>query len=1068
MPTNPQLQASEDPFAEFGGRADPAPPQDQLEGSSDPFVEFGGQADQPLGADPFAAFGGQADPTPTAGPTQPEAAARGRSTFEQVSAGAARGLKEAWAPYWVTPQESTRPLTGAETAASLTANVGSSLVVPAIGAAIGAPFGGPAGAALGATIASTLYGLYSGIGSEVMRAKALGEAPSPLRAAGHVALEINPLLKSAGAAARAARAAAQVGGAVALERAYGTKDPAALAVAAFGGAVPVILTKGFRPDRTFAPPQAAEAAVRALSGADGAPGLASKAAERFAKLKPEELVPQTDDSGFRRWLVGAPADLSDAKVTERFDELWVRHRPEAQQNAWARWKMDRVLVDEAEQLAKRQHEILTGKPLQEQTSAVGRIMKDGQLVANDVDEKLGTNIVGVLDSFSRSKDAFSLAATEAYKVGARAQQLSRGLRGVSETSIGRALAADWEKIPAAEAKLLRSEQGTKVLDAWRGAFDSVFKQVQAAGYEPGRISNYFPLQALRGADLGLALERGVEQLRARAVKAGAGQLRELASDPDSQAFLKFISERLKKPIDALDNRDILTAPKTLMTQELKTGTGYDPTTLHLRAGELPDQVREWRPGQMLTSYINNNLKAVYMTDAFRSMGSHVRMLDTLGLTKTADFYRRYLQDMSGIARGAPAFLHEQAEQVRLWGRRLADQGGLTGTAGRAAAAVPDFMATLQSSLYPAYLGWNLRAAARNLTQLWATAAPEIGGGYGYSLALRGAMAAGRDVIGGTNPAQFLKAKGQLSGAVGAELQQVLDPNLVSSRVRAAYDKYNELAMGVYSATDTANRFMAMHTAREWARDIISGNARGVKALNNLQRGAKESLLPDVKRLLAAKGSGQEAAAIEELGDRLGDYLISRTQFRYGREQLNEFGRVMGPMFSMFSKWPVMVTSDIVNQLRHQGLAGGSLRVMEKYAAPYLLLHGTATALNNFSELARSPEYRYMIGDPRELSPLAAAFTWDLSGGPLIRVPAALGQLAKEPLTKGQAAARELLKVAPVAGPVLNEIDRIYRAQGKTTYTTQRVRDLTKWISRELGGDDLPPIEIPRVTEPTEE
>lgn len=1042
-------QPNNDLLAKFGARPlQPALPASELEEEAPPPLSAFGA--RPLTERPpeapaadLAAFGARRLTPEITGPAPAptEDAARGRGVGQQIASGIGQGLKEALVPWAVTKEELKESKTGAEIASSVTANLGAGLAFPVIGFALA----GPPGAAVGAA----LYGLYAGIGNETMRSKANDEDFSLLRAAGQVALEVNPLIKRANKAMRAVRAAAQVGGAYALERSYGTEEPLALAVGTLTqGLAPVLLTKGFRPDRAFAPPQAVAEAVKALDPTE-AGGIASRTIQRFSQLPKSELAPDSGNDQFRRWLVGAGSGTKADVVAERFDELWKRYGEPARADAWGMWKFERTLVEEAEGAAQRQYSTLTGRTLSEPTSALGRTFKDGQLVANDLDEKLGFNMVGELDGFSRGKDAFTTAAAQPYKLGVEARHATRNLKGVSEESVGKALAGEWDRIPAAEARTLEGEAGTAVLAKWRAAFDSVFRQVQAAGYEPGRLDNFFPLHAMRGADLGLALERGVEQIKARAVKRQLPNLRDVAEgDEEAQELLGFIASRLKKPINELDNKDIFQAPRQLISQELKEGVGYDPTTLHLRAGSLPDSVREWRPGEMLTFYINNNLKGVYMQTPFRRMQAHVRALDSLGLTKTADFYRRYLDDMSGVARGTQLVLGEKAEAMRMWGRRLAERGGMGTVVGKTAAAVPELFGIASSGLYPAYLGANVRATLRNLTQTWATTAPEIGGAYGYSLVARGTGAAAKAAASGVSPAEFLRTRGQLAGHVGAEAAQVLDPSKATGHIRQAYDKYNELLMAAYSATDTSNRFITMHAGHEWAKDLIAGDARALKALTRMQRGAREALLPNIKQLLEEKNSAQ-------LGNILGDYLVGRTQFRYGKEQLNEFGRVMGPVVSMFSKWPVMVSSDIINQFRHKGFVGGGARVLEKYAAPYLALHYMSTAIAEQTELEKSPAYKYLVGNLPSLSPLEAAFTWDLAGGPLVRAPAAIGQAIKEPTSAGQAVVREVLKAAPVVGPVINEIDRIYRAQDKVTFTTQKLNQAKKLVQRAVEGPLVP-------------
>lgn len=990
-------------------------------------------------------------------------AAHGRDTFSQLASGLGHGVKEALLPFAVTAEETNKERTGLEMAAGAVGNVGagvaaSSALGAAFTAALGAigssaatgaaagsavgPAGTIAGLGIGAFAGLVTYGLYAGIGNEYMRSQAEGQDFNPLRAAGHVALEVNPLLRSSRGINRALQVAAQIGGSGALEYSYSKSPVAAGLSAALGGIVPTIMTRGFRADRMLTTPDAVTNAMEAL----GESGLAAKVARRVSSLSEGELTPEVNNPTFRRWVVEAAADESNKSVNNRFNELWGRLGDEVQAEHWKLYKTREALVDEADKMANTMSSSLGGSPA-EPTSTLGRWLKDFRLVANDVDEKLGTNLTGVGDLASRSKDAFAQAAQPIFDLGMRARKATNKL-GVSDDVVGKALAGRWELIPEAVQAKLRSEAGEAAIGQWRQAFDGVFKQLKASGYEPGYLENYLPLNALRGADLSLAVEGAVGRLKAEAARTGKDIRQLLGESKEAQELAQFLSGKFGKSVDELTNADYLAAPRRLLGEELKDKAGYSASALIERTGDLPDWAREWHPGKLLAGYVNNNLKALYMRDAFRLANANIDALKTMGLDKTAQFFEDWTKRISGHELGLNKMMSQAAEEMRLWGRRTALDGGLGGAAGRAVAALPDFAAWMRNLTYPAFLGGNVRAVARNATQLWATTAPEIGGAYGYGLVNKALWDAAKDITaagakGRNLILDTLKAKGQLSDVVrGAAL---VDEAGLPSKFTHSMNHVNDLLMSMYSGTDNVNRFLSLQIGNQWAHDIVSGNQRAISALQRVQRGTKQEILPLIQDAMRTKDASK-------LGDILGDYLIGKTQFRYGKEQLSQFGAFMGPAFSMFTKWPVMVTSDIVNVLRHKSTREAIGNLTERYFGPYMALAALGGIISNVSDVDKTPTWKYLMGNSlTELSPLQAAFNWNLSGGPALRAIPALGTVLKDSASSDKPfgdivsqAARGVAKTSlPVISPVLNEIDRAYEAAGKDSYSTQLIRRIRK-------------------------
>ena len=173
---------------------------------------------------------------------------------------------------------------------------------------------------------------------------------------------------------------------------------------------------------------------------------------------------------------------------------------------------------------------------------------------------------------------------------------------------------------------------------------------------------------------------------------------------------------------------------------------------------------------------------------------------------------------------------------------------------------------------------------------------------------------------------------------------------------------NDAAMRLYSGSDLINRSIAYNAGHIMAEDLIKGVPGALKALKNMGKGSMAGLKSQgIKDAI-------ESGDAKKVGDILGKQLVSLTQFHYGPEQRSQFAREMGPMFSMFSKWPSTIGSKIVDiwkenpKMRHK-----AQKYFERYGAQWIVL----AAMKSAMEDEDSPMLNYLIGDPTQLSPTSA-------------------------------------------------------------------------------------------------
>jgi len=135
------------------------------------------------------------------------------------------------------------------------------------------------------------------------------------------------------------------------------------------------------------------------------------------------------------------------------------------------------------------------------------------------------------------------------------------------------------------------------------------------------------------------------------------------------------------------------------------------------------------------------------------------------------------------------------------------------------------------------------------------------------------------------------------------------------------DKQSEIVMYAYNESDTWNRAITLQFTKEIAKEIINDP----NVLNKFQGHVSPGTLRNMRRALD-KGDHQGAQ------DAFTDYFMAKTQLIYGKVGMHEFGRDMGPYFSMFTAWPSYVYSDVFDKLSQKQFT----KVASKYIAPYMV------------------------------------------------------------------------------------------------------------------------------------
>lgn len=932
---------------------------------------------------------------------------------------AVRGLESAMSPFTLDAEhykaDRSLPEAVAEAATNFLVGRGT---VSGVGALIGGPFG-----VLGANL---LYSVYAGTGEEYSRSKAEGQDFSPARAGLNVALEANPLLERGGKLLAAARTIGQVAGQAGKEYSYTKSAERAAGAAVVGVILGYPMYAGMRGKLPVTAPtvKTYTDAVQTLG-----PDLLVRAEQRLQALGPDALkfsrAAEAPDE-FKRFLTGSSIDRGYSQRIEAMS-------PAQLDDAWELFQRHQSLQQVAQESAAEMSERLA-KGSSKDLSPALEYLKDAKYVARKVDRATDLNTEDLLDEFSRAQDQFQTITLGYLHRANRVADLQRKAK-ISNEEVGRALTG-----APTRPDLAPDGQYRFIVEQWRDVFDDVRTQIRSSGYDVGYLDNYLPLKALSGADLAVAVKDRLGTLQTQLVREGKRSFSELEG-PDLAELRDLAAGYLNKKADQVSDGELTGLVSTVLAGPNKRRMGFEPGAIFERTGELPEWAREYDVGRLFNRYINGNLKAVTHDRAFKQLDSTVSALQAVGLPDAAAYFAKYGQDMAGGARGTQALVNNLSQRLAYAGRRL--EGAGHERTGRAIAAIPDFAGWLNTQVYPSYLGANVPAIVRNMTQTFATGAPELGGTWGYKLTA-GALAR---TVGKARKVGFSGLESELRDLrlTGATTRaEFVDARPgVAGRLRRSADAVNEWSMGAYQRTDVANRAISLEMGREWAKQVQAGRPEALAAIRGLSAGAKA----EVRRQ-----GGLQAMDEAQLGNFLGDYLIGKTQFRYGKEQMSQFGREFGRAFSMFTKWPTMIGGDMADVLAQRGVRRGLTTLAQKYMIPYLALQAVEAGSGwRDAEGAAPDAVRSLVGGSlTALSPLESLDPRklvDLYGGPWTRlggkVLGATSDSMREDtdFRKAKEAARHGVKTyLPGVSQILNNIDRWQQARGDTPITKALLED----------------------------
>lgn len=569
-------------------------------------------------------------------------------------------------------------------------------------------------------------------------------------------------------------------------------------------------------------------------------------------------------------------------------------------------------------------------------------LSDAQFVLRDIDQTMGTKIEPIHRQLNTDLNRMSLARHEGRKDLDQIFRQNKDIDKVLTDSPKLYHALDTGDVAGL------SEKEVQAVSQFKQYFDRGIEYVNALvkSKDPAiaplaipRRENYVPHMLKNSPELIAAVDGKVAALE--------------------QAF--------QKPLQALDKRDwaelqlsqegkdLLAGLKIFDANEPKNGkdlvakirdnfhsnTGRVRLDTQARAaiertGEIPMFLRETNLYRLADRWNSNTLRHLYLRKSMDQLASQARRLEQAGAMLEAKYLNNLLADINGVRSGTAADLTRKV--VTAWQSKLdrlaqdenrpAVKAALT-----VAKSIPELIGDLGRQIYPNLLGLNPKAMIQNAMQPFLKTAPELGNKYGYLATLKGTLSTIKNF-----KAQIEKVErlGLAPAEFTSQFQRAAAEGIRRSALYAIpselAQKLGGVSLHLYSKLDNVNRAIALSVAENMARDLAKGVPLAQDAMKNF---------PTALRRQVGLASSEE-----EVAKMIAQHLNASTQYNYNRASMSEFGRTMGPLFSIFSKWPTATAGEILQEFRDKGALKGSLRNAEKYLYPLLMLKAGDYLLSN--------------------------------------------------------------------------------------------------------------------------
>lgn len=354
--------------------------------------------------------------------------------------------------------------------------------------------------------------------------------------------------------------------------------------------------------------------------------------------------------------------------------------------------------------------------------------------------------------------------------------------------------------------------------------------------------------------------------------------------------------------------------------------------------ELPEWAREIDPAKAAQRWVTNTYKFLALKDELAQLNAAEQIAKKANDKVAAEYLRNLRQDWMG----------GRIDTLASWGKKQAEKWQINMDAAREKALkegkttlarwyegakdLPDMFTKAQNNVYTNALGLSPKAAVQNLASFYTQNFPELGHATSIYYTGKALPKLGKLIKNG-ELGDYVYRQGLLDRDWTAEAADVMAGNLRKSFARKmtskAAEKYANVVMAAFKGSELTARAMTSLIAREIAEDMIPNPELRNKLVSGLKSGAYRRALQNAL----------EKRDVEATKNILTTYMNSNNMYNYNKLNQAEFARSLGPMFSIFSKWPSMAIGvQMKDFLSGGGVTPAAIRSMRLLYLPYVTMY----------------------------------------------------------------------------------------------------------------------------------
>lgn len=688
---------------------------------------------------------------------------------------------------------------------------------------------------------------------------------------------------------------------------------------------------------------------------------------------------------------------------------------------------------------------------------IGDIVMDGKYVARGIDRRLGTDVEGLL-GIEMPKAYTALSRYEAI-YGAEISNVRKEIKklGMDEESFTRLIESKAEFAKASPEVQAIGKQALEVFEQMRQSV--IGEGLPIAKFESAEL-NYVPAYKKGNEDIVLALENRTKEL---SDKFGVDFRR---ADLNPEEFQKYrdLSPEFNELVRSVEvfNVTKIGSQKQFrqqlalaLTPGKRVGTLQDTvaSAAFMREGEIPELIRERNYTRLALRWMTQSHRHALFQKNISELARYRDLAKAARDERAERWLNNLLDDLTGMREGTPAAKGAEAKQAlqrTLYKQSKEAKRSLTRTMSKVLLESTEMSSAFMQLPYASWLGGlKIKSLLTNLTQTATFTFPELGPNLGSRVGLAtigdigsflargekitikspevlarikqepklreiyGDLKLGDEIV--TKNISMVLANERLLGqSWNHEMLEAMREGVMSSpggaKARAFVQTYSDWMLSAYQRTEWINRYVAYRAGGRLADLVAEGDKAALKYL------ASDVPTPIRRRLIEAINAGNIDAA-REVGR---NWLIDTTILNYTRSSLSEYGRTMGPLFSMFTKWPTTIGADIVDTYIRKNFTEATGRVALKYMAPWATFAAAGAWLSDEMGENRS-RVLFGAGGLEGSAPVGSAgdfFTGEFMKAPALDVISSLGQTVKSPEKFPQWLDRQVMTFVP--GAVLLE------------------------------------------------